>query len=540
MEQAEHSGYEVTALRKRPQNFDQLAGQDFVAATIKNSIEKKQIAHAYLFSGPRGCGKTSSARILAKALNCEQGPTATPCGKCAACREITAGGSLDVIEIDGASNNGVDEVRQIKDEVLFPPNSLRYKIYIIDEVHMLTTGAFNALLKTIEEPPPYVIFIFATTETHKVPATIKSRCQQFIFRLVSFEKIVELLRSAAAELEIQADDEALLWVARESGGSVRDAYTLFDQIASFSAPNMTYEKIRGKLGIVSMDELNALLALCADGASGAALEKLDAIFAGGVSIEQFIQNMSEYLRSLLFVKCGITKNTLLVQAAERFPQTALDNWQTEAVERALSLVFELYRAVRYSISPRYETELAVANLCTLRDYVSKKDVMQSIENARLALFAGASSGAISSAAPVAVATAAPANPVMRNSETAAPVASPVGHIGGEITAEQIRRELLSAAQTDNSSFLIALEHSINWHLENDVLTVGINNKFSEAQLKNHKESIEKIIFDMCGKNISFTAEKIATSAETADAGAAGQQADERVQLLQRNFKGTIV
>lgn len=218
--------YEVTATRRRPQSFEDLAGQEFVVATLKNAIQTGQIAHAYLFSGPRGCGKTSSARILAKALNCEKGPNVQPCGQCSACREIAKGSSLDVIEIDGASNTSVNDVRQIKDEVLFPPNSLRYKIYIIDEVHMLSTSAFNALLKTIEEPPPYVIFIFATTELHKVPATIKSRCQQFNFRLVAPQTLRNLLADAAAELGIQADDEALYWIARESTGSVRDAYTL--------------------------------------------------------------------------------------------------------------------------------------------------------------------------------------------------------------------------------------------------------------------------------------------------------------------------
>ena len=181
--------YEVTATRKRPQSFDQLAGQEFVSATLESSIASGRIAHAYLFSGPRGCGKTSTARILAKALNCEKGPSAHPCGTCDSCRSITAGSSLDVIEIDGASNTSVDNVRQIKDEVLFPPNGGRYKIYIIDEVHMLSTSAFNALLKTIEEPPPYIVFMFATTELYKVPATIKSRCQQFAFRLVPVETI---------------------------------------------------------------------------------------------------------------------------------------------------------------------------------------------------------------------------------------------------------------------------------------------------------------------------------------------------------------
>ncbi|MFA6507087.1 MAG: DNA polymerase III subunit gamma/tau, partial [Treponemataceae bacterium] len=195
--------YEVTATRRRPKTFDEMAGQEFVVSTLKSSIESGRIAHAYLFSGPRGCGKTSAARILARSLNCEKGPSATPCGVCSACIEIARGASLDVIEIDGASNTSVNDVRQIKDEVLFPPNSGHYKVYIIDEVHMLSNSAFNALLKTIEEPPPYIVFIFATTELHKVPATIKSRCQQFNFRLFSVDTIKRLLAEAWRETKIE-------------------------------------------------------------------------------------------------------------------------------------------------------------------------------------------------------------------------------------------------------------------------------------------------------------------------------------------------
>ncbi len=385
--------YEVTATRRRPQRFDDLVGQEFVAATLKNSIQSEKIAHAYLFAGPRGCGKTSSARILAKALNCEKGPTATPCGECATCREITRGSSLDVIEIDGASNTSVNDIRQIKDEVLFPPNSCRYKIYIIDEVHMLSTSAFNALLKTIEEPPPYVIFIFATTELHKVPATIKSRCQQFHFRLVAVEQLKNLLAEASAEIGIQADDEALYWIAREATGSVRDAYTLFDQVASFSEGHITYDKIRDKLGLVGVDLLNELCEICVAGESACALEKLDAILQGGVSIEQFISNFTDYLRSLLLIKSGITKEALIGQSAERFSAKVLEAWNVQKIERGLSLLLNLYRDIRYSLSPRYEVDLALSRLCGLSQYVSNQDVQLAVEQAKNLLMGSASENA---------------------------------------------------------------------------------------------------------------------------------------------------
>lgn len=382
--------YEVTATRRRPKQFSDLVGQEFVAETLKNSISSHQIAHAYLFSGPRGCGKTSTARILAKALNCENGPTPAPCGTCAHCTEITKGASLDVIEIDGASNTSVNDVRQIKDEVMFPPNSSRYKIYIIDEVHMLSTSAFNALLKTIEEPPPYVVFIFATTELQKVPATIKSRCQQFNFRLVSAEKIKDLLADAVRELSIQADDEALYWIAREATGSIRDAYTLFDQVAAFSDGVITYDKIRDKLGLVGVDRLNELFEKCAAGKADDAIGVLDAYLESGISIEQLIANSTNYIRSLLLIKNGITKESLLGSSAERYSSAVVEAWNTVQVERALSIFLQLYRDIRYSLSPRYELELAFSRLCWLSEYVSPAEVKSAIDSARALLTSGSS------------------------------------------------------------------------------------------------------------------------------------------------------
>src|SRR5512136_2890731 len=240
--------YEVLARKWRPQTFEDVVGQKPITQALQNAIATQRTAQAYLFAGPRGVGKTSVARILAKALNCEKGPTGTPCGTCPSCREIAQGNSLDVIEIDGASNTSVNDVRAIKDEVLFAPNSGRYKIYIIDEVHMLSNSAFNALLKTIEEPPPYIVFIFATTEVHKVPATIRSRCQQYNFRLISTSEIKGKLREASGELGVQAEERALTWIAKEATGSLRDAYTLLDQVVSFSAGSITLDKIREKLG----------------------------------------------------------------------------------------------------------------------------------------------------------------------------------------------------------------------------------------------------------------------------------------------------
>jgi DNA polymerase-3 subunit gamma/tau len=385
--------YEITATRKRPQNFEEFKGQDFVSATLEASLASGRIAHAYLFSGPRGCGKTSAARILAKALNCDKGPTAKPCGVCRSCQEIARGQSLDVIEIDGASNTSVDNVRQIKDEVLFPPNGGRYKVYIIDEVHMLSNSAFNALLKTIEEPPPYIVFIFATTELHKVPATIKSRCQQFAFRLFKVELIQQLLASAAADLGVEAEDDALLWIAKESGGSLRDAYTLFDQVVSFSDGKLTASLIRDKLGLTGMDSLGALFRAGAQGDSKAALCALDEILERGVSPEQLCSEAAEYCRSLLLIKSGIDKPSLLGAPVSAYDSAALEAFDAEKLERALAGLLDLYRNLRFTVDPRFELELAVAKLCRLGDYVSPTELGKAVATLKRYVTGGSSAPA---------------------------------------------------------------------------------------------------------------------------------------------------
>ena len=374
--------YEVTATRKRPQDFEKLVGQEFVVSTLENAIQEGRIAHAYLFSGPRGVGKTSSARLLAKALNCERGMSAHPCGECSSCREITSGTSVDVIEIDGASNTSVNDIRAIKEEVLFPPQSSRYKIYIIDEVHMLSTSAFNALLKTIEEPPEYIIFIFATTELQKVPATIRSRCQQFRFQLIPQELIQSCLKSAAEDLSIEADEDALFWIAKEATGSMRDAYTLFDQVAAFSGKHITLQKIRERLNLAGFSKIGEIVSLSVFSSPDKAIEVLSSLFEAGVSPEQIVKDSADFFRTILLYKTGIRRPSLLGVAEEDIPKELVDALSKEQIEAALKAEMDLYRDMRYSISPRFEIELMVSRLSSLPSLVSGESLMEEIKKMR--------------------------------------------------------------------------------------------------------------------------------------------------------------
>ena len=382
------ASYEVTATRKRPQDFDRLVGQDFVVSTLENAIKAGRIAHAYLFSGPRGVGKTSSARLLAKALNCEHGPTPHPCGKCDSCLAIAQGKAVDVIEIDGASNTSVNDIRAIKEEVMYPPQSSRYKIYIIDEVHMLSTSAFNALLKTIEEPPEYIIFIFATTELQKVPATIRSRCQQFRFNLISQNLIIDCLRSAAEDLSIKADEDALFWIARESTGSMRDAYTLFDQVASFSGDHITLQKIREKLSIAGFGAVSDIVRKAITGQGGEAINALSDLFSSGVSAEQIIKDSADFFRTLMLYKSGIRRPDILGAALSDIPEDIVGILTEEQIEAALKAFLNLYRDVRYSLSPRFEIELMILRLSVLPSMVAPAELVKKLEDMKKGIAEG--------------------------------------------------------------------------------------------------------------------------------------------------------
>jgi DNA polymerase III subunit gamma/tau len=502
--------YEVTATRKRPQSFSELVGQEFVTATLTSSIRMGRIAHAYLFAGPRGVGKTSVARILARALNCEKGPTDTPCGVCPSCLEITRGASLDVIEIDGASNTSVNDVREIRDEVLFAPNAGRFKVYIIDEVHMLSNSAFNALLKTIEEPPPYIVFIFATTEVHKVPATIRSRCQQYNFRLISTGEIKEKLREASRELKVEAEDRALIWIAKEATGSLRDAYTLLDQVVSFADGSITFERIREKLGVLGIEELNEFARMLRAGDTGAVLQRMDAILGSGVSLEQFVVTLTEYFRNLLFLKSGIEKDTLLGSAPEDFDRPVLDSLTAAQIEKSIELLLGLYRNIRFSLNQRFELELLLSRLTQLDQLISPADIRDALRQMRGELAAEPGARIIASAA------AAP-KPEQR------------------MDPGQAVKKVTEALRRDKPALASALERVASVSLEGDelVLTFGATDHFQGEVVLKDKEMIASrlapLLPGVSRIRLAFHETKVEAVKE-----------DQRVELLRKVFRGEVV
>ena len=359
--------YQVLARKWRPQNFDDLVGQEHVSRTLANAMASGRIHHAFLFTGARGVGKTSAARILAKALNCEAGLSPTPCNICPSCVEITNGQGIDVLEIDGASNNGVDEIRELRESIRYLPSRGRYRIIIIDEVHMLSTSAFNALLKTLEEPPPHVKFIFATTEPHKIPITILSRCQRFDFRKISLNPVVARLRTIVDAEKITISDLSLTLIARRGEGSMRDALSALDQMIAFCGEVVADEDVQGLLGLVDRRLIHDTVEAIVNRESHLALETLRRIDEQGYAFRQFAQELVEALRGLILLKVTSDPGDLLdVTTEERQKLQALAERATvEDLQRAMTFLLRTESEIAHSTFPRLLLEMTLIRLCYL-------------------------------------------------------------------------------------------------------------------------------------------------------------------------------
>lgn len=356
--------YQVSARKYRPQTFAELIGQEHVRTTLENAIAQGRIAHGYIFSGQRGTGKTTVARILARCLNCLSGPTVAPCGECASCREVSAGGAVDVIEIDAASNRGINEMRELRENVRYRPARDRYKVFIIDEAHQITSEAFNALLKTLEEPPEWVIFILCTTEAHKIPTTIASRCQQFSFRSVDFNELVARLEWICRQEGVEADADSLAAIAQAGDGSVRDSLSALDQAIACCGGKLTGPEVRALLGMFSLESLHEVTRAIAAGDPARMLEIAGNLERNGQNLQHFCRELARYFRNLLVAKIA-GKDTRLIAAPlserERLAEIAA---QFEEIDltRYLQLTLDLFRELQYSLQPRLHLELGLLKL----------------------------------------------------------------------------------------------------------------------------------------------------------------------------------
>jgi DNA polymerase-3 subunit gamma/tau len=406
-------GYTVVARRYRPQRFEDVVGQDHVVQALRNAIALNRVTHAYVFSGTRGVGKTSMARIFAKCLNCVHGPTTEPCNACEICRDISVGQDVDVIEIDGASNNGVESVRELRQNAGLRPSRARFKIYYIDEVHMLSTGAFNALLKTLEEPPEHVKFFFATTEPNKIPITVLSRCQRYDFAGIKPEQILESLAAICEREGVAVEPEALRVVARRASGSMRDAQSLLEQLLSSGNQTLTAEVVHRALGLASDERVLDLIEALAGRDPAGALQRLDAAVGGGVQPADLLAELIEFLRDVMVLAAGAPEELAGAPPSQRGRLKAVAGaWSLDSILAALQILGEARGRLRGSPNPRLVVEVALCRVARLEDFAELGELI-----GRLA------AGGNGEAAPASVAPAVKKKPLAP--EPPPPVPTPV-------------------------------------------------------------------------------------------------------------------
>ncbi len=502
--------YQVIARKYRPQTFDDVVGQHLATDTLKNAIQTDRVAHGYIFSGARGVGKTTTARILAKALNCIAGPTVAPDGTCASCVEITAGNSVDVQEIDAASNRGIDEIRELREAVRYLPARDRYKIFIIDEAHMLTTEAFNALLKTLEEPPPRSLFILATTEPHKLPPTIQSRCQHFAFRLLDYGEIYDRLRAVIAEEKVDADEGAISTLAQAAEGSMRDGLSLLDQVIAACGGHLDEKRVRQVLGVVPTELLAEIVRAVDAADSRRVLELVGQLAAEGYELAHFCGELTRFIRDLTIGRtCGAQSTLLQVPSGQRQQISEVaGRFSEEDLSRFFNILLRAESDMRYALVPRFHLELALMKMVHARRLASLETLLSSLGGAAVP---GKSSppplrpatGPPSAAEPVRAAGAErrPERFERKPAEAPAPIASrpapaaraetaaPVSPLNGDTVLTAIKAKV-----HEQSKFLESLlQPMLSWRLENNEVTFAYAQKDSHcAELIKGREQMETL------------------------------------------------
>jgi DNA polymerase-3 subunit gamma/tau len=536
--------YQVLARRWRPRRFDEIVGQEHVSRTLTNAITAGRLAHAFLFCGPRGVGKTTAARILAKCLNCERakdGPVPVPCNECTACGEIERGGSLDVLEIDGASNRGIDEVRELRENVRYAPSAGRAKVYIIDEVHMLTKEAFNALLKTLEEPPSGVYFVFATTEVHRVPATIRSRCQRYDFRRIPASLIAETLADLAKKEDIRVEPPALAELARQADGGLRDAESLLDQAAAVSEGTITLESLRELLGEAPDEVILAILGAVMGSDPPAAFESLQQLLDRGMDPSRVSVALTQALRDLLIVRSaperapslGVRED--LVGGYRRVAEKASAAKLTACLTLAGRAVSELRRSAR----PRLTLEVAVARMCHLADEEELRSLAERLDR----LAGPADPGGAPPSAGAARSSPAPA----RSKEKRAPGPADAGEepresaeplaAGDEDRPRALWESLLTRVRGRKMMLASFLEHGAVVAVHEDELTAVFDNTYYEGMVTRRENLaiIHEELAAVAGKALRFRARlgQLPAGEGRPAAGSSGQRGGAR-DLLEAN------
>lgn len=503
--------YEVLARKWRPQQFEDVVGQDHVTQTLKNAIETERLAHAYLFVGPRGIGKTSLARILSKALNCEKGPTVKPCDKCESCREIMAGNNLDVLEIDGASNNGVDQVRDLRETVKYLPVHGKHKIYVIDEVHMLSTAAFNALLKTLEEPPPHVMFIFATTEPDKILATIVSRCQRFDLRRIPLGLIIERLRLIVKDEKVKIDEDALLAIARGAEGGLRDAESSLDQLISFKGKKIVEEDVLSVFGLVSRGMLERVVGSILAGDMKGIIRAVGELDAAGKDVQRLVIELMEYFRNILvFLQVGDStegSDMLDFQAEALKEYGAMTN--TGRVIRVLEILSEAQSRMKYALSKRTLLETALIRCARAATVVTLEEILGKINALREGAPAVQPGAALSPETQPEPAEAVREKVVAQNSKPSYTATSEAGDADAGDEAGALRRdwgEIVSRVSRIAPLARASLVDSTPLSVTREKVLVGCDPGFAEdirslGNSRNHA-AVERVIGDFLRRKVN--------------------------------------